>query len=53
MVNVCQADFLVAFLEMLLMAKEVKDNDHKKIFIQASEVDSACPCQMRRGKFGL
>ena len=52
-VNVCQADFLVAFLEMLLMAKEVKDNDHKKIFIQASEVDSACPCKMRRGKFGL
>ena len=53
MVNVCQADFFVAFLEMLLTAKEVKDHDYKKIFIQANEVDSACPCKMRRGKFGL
>ena len=53
MMNVCQADFFVAFLEMLLTAKEVKDHDYKKIFIQASEVDSACPCKMRRGKFGL
>ena len=23
--------------------KEVKDHDYKKIFIQADEVDSACP----------
>ena len=53
MMNVCQADFFVAFLEMLLTAKEVKDHDYKKIFIQANEVDSACPCEMRRGKFGL
>ena len=53
MMNVCQADFFVAFLEMLLTAKEVKDHDYKKIFIQANEVDSACPFEMRRGKFGL
>ena len=51
--NVCQT-FFWAFLQMLLnTAKEVKDYDYKKIFIQASEVDSACPCKMRRGKFGL
>ena len=54
MVNVCQADFLLAFLQMLLnTVKEVKDHDYKKIFNQANEVDSACPCKMRRGKFGL
>ena len=53
MVNVCQADFFVAFLELLLTAKEVKDHDYKKIFIQANEVDSACPCKMTRRKFGL
>ena len=52
-VNVCQTYFL-AFLQMLLnTAKEVKDHDYKKIVIQANEVDSACPCKMRRGKFGL
>jgi len=51
MVNVCQADFFLAFLQMLL--NTVKDHDYKKIFIQANEVDSACPCKMRRGKFGL
>ena len=54
MVNVCQADFLLAFLQMLLnTVKEVKDHDYKKIFNQANEVDSACPCKIRRGKFGL
>ena len=48
MVNVCQADFFLAFLQMLLnTVKEVKDHDYKKIFIQANEVDSACPCKMR------
>ena len=54
MVNVCQADFFLAFLQMLLnTVKEVKDHDYKKIFIQANEVDSACPCKMRRRQFGL
>ena len=36
MVNVCQAD-LFAFSQMLCTAKEVKDRDYKKIFIQANE----------------
>ena len=46
--------FFLAFLQMLLnTAKEVKDQDYKKTFIQANEVDSACPYKMRRGKFGL
>jgi len=31
MVNVCQADFFAAFLEMVCMLKEVKDRDYKKI----------------------
>ena len=47
MVNVCQAD-LFAFSEMLCMAKEVKDRDYKKISIQANEIDSPCPCKMKR-----
>ena len=42
MVNVCEAD-LFAFSEMLRTAKEVKDCDNKKIFIQANEIDSPCP----------
>ena len=53
-VNVCQTYFFLAFLQMLLnTAKEVKNHDYKKTFIQANKVDSACPCKMRRGKFGL
>ena len=46
MVNVCQAD-LFAFSEMLRTAKEVKDRDYKKIFIQANEIDSPCPRKMK------
>ena len=42
MVIVCQAD-VFAFSEMFRTAKEVKDRDYKKIFIQASEIDSPCP----------
>ena len=48
--NVCQAD-VFAFSEMLRTAKEVKDRDYKKIFIQASEIDSLCPHKMRRLDF--
>ena len=47
MVNVCQAD-LFAFLEMLRTAKEVKDHDYKKIFIQANKIDSPCSRKMKR-----
>ena len=52
MVNVCEAD-LFAFSEMLRTAKEVKDRDYKKIFIQANEIDSPCPRKMKRGDFGV
>ena len=51
MVNVCEADPF-AFSEMLRTAKEVKDRDYKKIFIQATEIDSPCPRKMKRVDFG-
>ena len=50
MVNVCQAD-VFAFSEMLRTAKDVKDCDYKKIFFQATEIDSPCPHKMRRLDF--
>ena len=37
-----------AFGEMLRSAKEVKDRDYRKIFLQASEVDSPLPRKLRR-----
>ena len=52
MVNVCEAD-LFAFSEMLRTAKEVKDRDYKKIFIQANQIDSLCPRKMKRVDFGM
>ena len=52
MVNVCEAD-LSSFSEMLRTAKEVKDRDYKKIFIQANEIDSPCRRKMKRGDFGV
>ena len=39
--------------KMLHTAKEVKDCDNKKIFIQANKIDSPCPCKMRRVDFGM
>ena len=52
MVNVCEAD-LFAFSEMLCTAKQVKDRNYKKIFIQANEIDSPCPHKMKRVDFGM
>ena len=52
MVNVCEAD-LFAFSEMLRTAKEAKDLDYKKIFIQANEIDSPCPRKTKRVDFGV
>ena len=52
MVNVCEAD-LFAFSEMLRTAKEAKDRDYKKIFIQANQIDSPCPRKMKRVDFGM
>jgi len=37
-----------AFGEMLRSAKEVKDRDYKKIFLQGSEIDSPLPRKIRR-----
>ena len=34
-------------------AKEVKDRDYKKIFIQANEIDSPCPRKMKRVDSGV
>ena len=36
------------FGEMLRSAKEVKEQDYKKIFLQASEIDSPLPSKMRQ-----
>ena len=52
MVNVCEAD-LFAFSEMLCTAKQVKNRNYKKIFIQANEIDSPCPHKMKRVDFGM
>ena len=52
MVNVYEAD-LFASSEMLRTAKEVKDRDYKKIFIQANEMDSPCPHKMKRVDFDV
>ena len=46
MVNFCQADAF-AFPGMLRSAIEVRDRDYKKIFIEATEIDSPCPRNMR------
>ena len=52
MVNVCEAD-LFASSEMLRTAKEEKDRDYKKIFIQGNEIDSPWPHKMKRVDFGV
>ena len=38
---------------MLRTAKEVKDRDYKKIFIQANKIDSPCLRKMKRVDFGM
>ena len=38
---------------MLRTAKEVKDRDNKKIFIQANDIGSLCPRKMKRVDFGV
>ena len=42
-----------SFGEMLRSAKEVKERDYKKIFLQASEIDSPLPRKMRRTDLGM
>ena len=43
----------VSFGEMLRSTKEVKGRDYKKIFLQASEIDSPLPSKMRRTDLGM
>ena len=38
---------------MLRSAKEVKERENKKIFLQASEIDSPLPSKMRRTDLGM
>ena len=42
-----------SFGEMLRSTKEVKERDYKKIFLQASEIDSPLPSKMRRTDLGM
>ena len=48
MINLSEDPDDFAFGEMLRSAKEVKDRDYRKIFLQASEVDSPLPRKLRR-----
>ena len=48
MINLSEDRDDFAFVEMLRSAKEVKDRDYGKIFLQASEVDSPLPRKLRR-----
>ena len=47
MINLSEDPDDFAFSEMLRSAKEVKDRDYGKIFLQASEVDSPLPRKLR------
>ena len=38
---------------MLRSAKEVEERDYKKIFLQASEIDSPLPHKMRQTDLGM
>ena len=48
MINLSENPDDFAFGEMLRSAKEVKDRDYGKIFLQASKVDSPLPRKLRR-----
>jgi len=48
MMNLSEDPDNFAFGEMLRSAKELKDRDYGKIFLQASEVDSPLPRKVRR-----
>ena len=48
MINLWNDSSGFSFREMLRSAKEVKERDYKKIFLQASEIDSPLPSKMRQ-----
>ena len=53
MINLWDDSSGFSFGEMLRSAKEVKERDYKKIFLQASEIDSPLPRKMRRTDLGM
>ena len=53
MINLWDDSSGFSFGEMLRSAKEVKELDDKKIFLQASEIDSLLPHKMRRTDLGM
>ena len=48
MINLSEDPDGFAFGEMLRSAKEVKEREYRKIFLQASEIDSPIPRKLRR-----
>ena len=53
MINLWDDSSGFSFGEMLRSAKEVKERDYKKIFLQASEIDSPLPHKMRQTDLGM
>ena len=53
MINLWDDSSGFSFGEMLRSAKEVKELDDKKIFLQASEIDSLLPHKMRPTDLGM
>ena len=53
MINLWDDSSGFSFGEMLRSAKEVEERDYKKIFLQASEIDSPLPSKMRRTDLGM
>ena len=53
MINLWEDSRGFSFGEMLRSAKDVKERDNKKIFRQASEIDSPLPSKMRRTDLGM
>ena len=53
MINLWDDSSGFSFGEMLRSAKEVKERDYKKIFLQVSEIASPLPRKMRRTDLGM
>ena len=53
MINLWDDSSGFSFGEMLRSAKEVEERDYKKIFLQASEIDSPLPHKMRQTDLGM
>ena len=53
MINLWDDSSGFSFGEMLRSANEVEERDYKKIFLQASEIDSPLPHKMRQTDLGM